>query len=41
VESLTGDPFVKLEEVARFSKKEYQREYMKRKRDAEKANRGG
>ena len=41
VESLTGEPFVKLEEVARFNKKEYQREYMKRRRDEEKANRGG
>jgi hypothetical protein len=41
VESLTGEPFVKLEEVARFNKKEYQRDYMKRKRDVEKANRVG
>jgi len=32
VESLTGDPFVKLGDVAKFDKKTYQREYMRKKR---------
>ena len=41
VESLTSEPFVKLEEVARFNKKEYQRDWMRRKRESDKANRGG